>query len=205
MKVENASISSLVSDPANARKHSEKNLKAIKGSLAKFGQQKPIVVGKGNVVIAGNGTLEAAKALGWEKIKIVRTDLTGTEATAFAIADNRAGELAGWDFEILGAALASLKAEDFDIGEIGFDLNDFNLLTPSQEPDYSVIEEGEGDSKRIDDMRGEVRKAIQIEFDNESYEKAFELVKFWRQKGVSVGMMLIEKLKSEKEALEGAQ
>lgn len=147
MKIEIISISALVSDPANARKHSEKNLKAIKGSLAKFGQQKPIVVGKNNVVIAGNGTLEAAKALGWENIKVVRTDLTGTEATAFAIADNRAGELAGWDFEILGAALASLKAEDFDIGEIGFDESDWNLLKAPGIDDGEHAETGStGDS-----------------------------------------------------------
>lgn len=86
MQVENVAISALAFDPANARKHDTKNLEAIKGSLARFGQQKPIVVGKGNCVIAGNGTLEAAKALGWDKIDVVRTELEGSEATAFAIA-----------------------------------------------------------------------------------------------------------------------
>ncbi len=124
MKIESLAIASLVLDPSNARKHATKNLEAIKGSLAKFGQQKPIVVGKGNVVIAGNGTLEAARALGWTEIDVVHTKLEGPEAIAFAIADNRTGELAEWDGGILSETLKSLQAMDFDLGSIGFDDKD---------------------------------------------------------------------------------
>lgn len=70
MQIEEVAIASLAFDPSNARKHSVKNLDAIKGSLAKFGQQKPIVISNG-VVVAGNGTLEAARSLGWESIRAV--------------------------------------------------------------------------------------------------------------------------------------
>lgn len=101
MIIERVKIDSLSLDPANARKHSKKNLDAIKGSLRKFGQQKPIVVDKNGVVVAGNGTLAAAKELSWEEISAVRTELTGPEAMAFAAADNRTAELAEWDVEIL--------------------------------------------------------------------------------------------------------
>lgn len=121
MKVETVAIASLTLDPVNARRHDAKNLEAIKGSLAKFGAQKPIVVGKNNVVIAGNGTLEAARALGWEKIDVVRTALTGAEATAFALADNRSSELAAWDDEVLRSTLKALGELDFDLGALGFD------------------------------------------------------------------------------------
>lgn len=126
-------IKSIIADPSNARKHSGKNLDAIKGSLAKFGQQKPIVVSSDNIVIAGNGTLEAAKALGWNEIGIFRSKLTGVEATAYAIADNRAGELAEWDDNILSKTLAALKADDFDLNAIGFD--DKDLLNWLKEPE----------------------------------------------------------------------
>src|SRR3954462_15830917 len=128
MKIEAVNISSLHLDPANARQHSQKNLDAIKGSLAKFGQQKPIVVGKDNVVIAGNGTLEAAKAIGLEIINIVRTELEGPEAIAFAIADNRTGELAEWDSSVLSKTLESLRVLDFDLGSIGFDDKDLGAM-----------------------------------------------------------------------------
>jgi hypothetical protein len=48
-------ISELSPDPHNARRHEEKSIEAIKNSLQKFGQQKPIVVNLQNIVIAGNG------------------------------------------------------------------------------------------------------------------------------------------------------
>lgn len=63
MDIERVPIATLHHDPANVRRHPEKNLDAIKASLARFGQQKPIVVSSDNVVVAGNGTL-AAERLG---------------------------------------------------------------------------------------------------------------------------------------------
>ena len=121
MKIEKIAISTLVNDPNNARKHDKKNLMAIKGSLIKFGQQKPIVVDHDNIVIAGNGTLQVASDLGWTEIDIVRSDLKGFNATAYALADNRTSELADWDNDILNATLEALKKIDFDLPAIGFD------------------------------------------------------------------------------------
>jgi ParB-like chromosome segregation protein Spo0J len=62
-------IADLSLDPNNARKHSQRNLDAIAASLKQFGQRKPIVVHRG-VVLAGNGTVEAAKTLGWTEIEL---------------------------------------------------------------------------------------------------------------------------------------
>jgi DNA modification methylase len=129
MKIEAIAIKDLVSDPSNARKHKEKNIEAIKGSLLKFGQQKPIVVNDKNIVIAGNGTLEAAKALGWDKLNVVRSGLDKLHQTAFAIADNRSSELAEWDIDVLGKSLDALE-DDFDLEGLGFDEEDIAKLTP---------------------------------------------------------------------------
>ena len=117
MNVETVKIDSLTFDPANVRKHDEKNLSAIKASLNRFGQQKPIVVDASGVVRAGNGTLAAAKALGWKEIRIVRSSLAGSEATAYAIADNRSAELAEWDDDALAQTLAALQIEDGALAE----------------------------------------------------------------------------------------
>lgn len=95
-------IDSLVPDPDNARVHPERNMGAIEESLRTYGQVKPIVVRKSNrVVVAGNGTLEAAKSLGWKKIAAVFVDLTDAEAAGYGLADNRTAELAKWDFEVV--------------------------------------------------------------------------------------------------------
>jgi DNA modification methylase len=104
-------IDSLTLDPANVRRHPERNLEAIKGSLARFGQQKPIVVGADSVIVAGNGTVEAARALGWTHVAAVRTALAGADRTAFAIADNRTADLAEWDEAELAQLLESLPAD----------------------------------------------------------------------------------------------
>jgi ParB-like chromosome segregation protein Spo0J len=52
-------------DASNARQHNERNLEAIKGSLARFAQVEPLVVQKSTGrVIGGNGRLVAMRALG---------------------------------------------------------------------------------------------------------------------------------------------
>jgi ParB-like chromosome segregation protein Spo0J len=129
MNIETVQIDSIQLDPANVRRHPERNLATIKGSLARFGQQKPIVVDARGIIIAGNGTFEAARALGWTSIQIVRTALAGSEATAFAIADNRTSELAEWDGTALADVLAALNTEDATLAEsAGFSPSDLAAL-----------------------------------------------------------------------------
>ena len=128
MTTESAPIDSLSPDPANLRLHPARNLDAIKSSLKRFGQQKPIVVDQNGIVRAGNGTLAAAKSLGWKTIDVVRTELTGSDATAFAIADNRSAELANWDDDALARQLDSLRAEGFDLTATGFDEKELTKL-----------------------------------------------------------------------------
>ena len=144
MNTELISISDLTPDPANARKHGERNLKAIIDSLRAFGQQKPIVVDRRGVVIAGNGTLEAAKRLGWEEIAIVRTQLEPTQATAFGIADNRTAELAEWDEEVLVSLLDSLDDETRDL--MHFDQKELDAFAV---PDFQPVSEDQ--QSRLDE------------------------------------------------------
>jgi ParB-like chromosome segregation protein Spo0J len=136
MKIESIRVADLSLDPSNVRKHSRRNLDAIKASLRKFGQQKPIVIDAKGIVLAGNGTLTAAQELGWTEISATRTELTGVEATAFAIADNRTAELAEWD-ETLANVLLSLTENDFDLSVLGFDQSDLDKLIGENESNGS--------------------------------------------------------------------
>ena len=145
-RIERVAISSLVPDPANVRKHGAKNLDAIKGSLARFGQQKPIVVSAAGVVVAGNGTLAAAVALGWTEIDVVRSPLVGSEATAYAIADNRTAELAEWDDDALAQTLAALAIDDAALAEAtGFDASEvaqmLQVIEPSSPSEFAAVDE----------------------------------------------------------------
>ena len=109
-------VGDLTLDPQNARKHDDANMQSIIDSLSQFGQRMPIVVQKqGMVVRAGNGRLLAARKLGWSHISALVVDEKDVDATAYALADNRTGELAAWDYDKL--------LEQFDaLGNLGVDL-----------------------------------------------------------------------------------
>ena len=131
MKTETIPIDEPTPDPANARRHGERNLEAIIDSLKAFGQQKPIVVDRRGIVVAGNGTLEAAKRLGWTEISVVRSDLDPTQSTAFGIADNRTAELADWDDEVLRSLLDSM--DEGLRGVLAFNQKEIDALIESGE------------------------------------------------------------------------
>lgn len=146
------SISELEMDADNVRQHGDRNLEAIKESLRAFGQQRPIIVDKDNVVRAGNATLRCAKALGWDFIAITKTELSGAEAKAFAIADNRAGDLdtgSMWDPDKLHAQIEEISKE--------FDNADINKMFSEIEYDWiqkkgnKYKEKGGGDDRGGDD------------------------------------------------------
>lgn len=126
-------VADLTPDPNNARVHPERNIEAVMESLAAFGQRKPIVVrAEGMVVMAGNGTLTAAKRLGWQGIAAAVSSMTDAEAAAYGIADNRTAELAEWDFETL-QRLERLAAADGQAMP-GFTLEDLVVLRAQQSP-----------------------------------------------------------------------
>lgn len=153
MEIRTIKIADLVNDPANARKHSERNIESIMGSLRRFGQQKPIVIDKDGVVWAGNGTLEAAKRLGWETIQVTETTLADNHLMAYAIADNRTAELAKWDDAALAATLEGLQLCDESLLiAVGFNENELNHLLSDTEldNDKQSSEPVESKSQEID-------------------------------------------------------
>jgi Predicted transcriptional regulators len=104
-------VGDLRDDPDNPRRHPERNLEAIVASLRDFGQVRPVVALADGTVVAGNGTLEAARRLGWDRLAAVRMAPEGElDRRAYSIADNRTAELARWDLDALGEALGELEA-----------------------------------------------------------------------------------------------
>jgi len=126
-------ISSLREDAANARRHPRRNLEAIQASLELHGQQKPIVISSEGIVRAGNGTLIAAKALGWTEIAAIVYDGATTEmAKHFAVADNRTTDLSEWDYESLATTFKELEAAGLDLGSAGFSTGEVEALVMSE-------------------------------------------------------------------------
>jgi ParB-like chromosome segregation protein Spo0J len=121
-------IDSIVPDPANARTHSPRNLDIIRGSLRAFRQQTPIVVDSKGVIHKGNGTWQAGKSLGWDRIAVIVSDLNSVQMSSYGLADNRAGETSEWDNDALATLLQSLTTEDELLAATGFNPDEIAKL-----------------------------------------------------------------------------
>ena len=111
-------------------------------SIKRFGFASPIIARKeDNMVIAGHTRLAAARSLGLDTVPVRFVDLDPTEAQLLALADNKIGEIAEWDQDLLSEVLTDLKDED--LSGIGFsDAELEELIEEAQfEPLDNVIEE----------------------------------------------------------------
>jgi len=106
------SINSLLSDHKNARRRTDRSAELIKESLQRFGAARSIVIDEDNRILAGNGTIEAAKAAGIKNVRIIEADgteviaikrsgLSEDEKVGLALADNRTADLSEWDQAML--------------------------------------------------------------------------------------------------------
>lgn len=146
-RLELVSVDELEADEQNARRHPEKNLAALKASLKEFGQQKPIVIDGKNVVVAGNGTLAAARELGIPQLWAIRTTLRGAKRTAYAIADNRIGDTSHFDSESLKSALEELAKAGGNL-ELAAGFTDDDLAALSE---VAELEDDKADKAAIPD------------------------------------------------------
>ena len=110
-----ATLDDLTSDPQNANRGTSRGLQALGRSLQDLGAGRSVVIDQAGRIIAGNKTVERARALGLP-LRVVQTDgrhlvavqrcdldLTrDARARSLALADNRIGELdLEWDVDML--------------------------------------------------------------------------------------------------------
>jgi len=192
MKVEKVKIGEVKNNPSNPRLIKDDKFKKLVKSIQEFPQMlelRPIVVDENNIVLGGNMRLKACKEAGLKDVFIVKAEnLTEEQKKEFIVKDNVGfGE---WDWDIL--------ANEWDVDQLtewGLD-----VWQAPVEVDYSLLDDDDL-SDELNDMAGGVKKAIQIEFQAEHYDEAYEIVKFWRERQAYVGGMIMEYLKSEKEKI----
>ncbi len=111
-------IRDLVGDPKNRRKHNPRNVGMVVDALHKVGAARSIVIDEDNVILAGNGVIDAAGEAGITKVQVVDVDgstivavrrkgLTDQQKRELAIYDNRTAELADWNLEQIRADMAA--------------------------------------------------------------------------------------------------
>ncbi len=109
-------------------------VEAVVRSIREFGFRQPIVVDADGVIIAGHTRWKAAKLLGLEQIPVhVAEDLSPEQIKAYRIADNKTGEIAEWNFELLPLELKDLQDMNFDLSLLGFDSEELDKLLNGEE------------------------------------------------------------------------
>lgn len=142
-KIEMVATADLLPYVNNSRTHSPEQVEQIAISMREFGWTAPIIVDDENMVLAGHGRLMAAKKLKMEQCPVVRaSNLSPAQKKAYVIADNKLAENSGWDKELLGAELAFLQEQEFDLAVLGFDATELADL-------MGLGEEAEDESEQL--------------------------------------------------------
>lgn len=106
---------------ANNPRDNASAVEPVANSIKEFGFKVPIVATADGEIINGHTRFKAANKLNLEKVPvIIADDLTEEQVKAFRLADNKTGELANWNFELLESELSEIF--EFDMTDFGFDI-----------------------------------------------------------------------------------
>lgn len=150
----------------NPRKN-DKAVKAVADSIKEFGFKVPIILDSNMEIIAGHTRLKAAKRLKYKEVPcIIADDLTPDQVRAFRLVDNKVGEFAEWDIDLLNIELSEIELDltpfEFKIEKTLNDIeeDDFEVVVPdepkSKKGDIYILGNHRlmcGDSTNKDDMR----------------------------------------------------
>lgn len=189
--MESLPISKVRPNSDNPRYIKDEKFKKLVQSLRDFPEManvRPIVVNQEMVVLGGNMRLKAMQEAGWSEVPVEVVDWSEEKQREFIIKDNVGfGE---WDWDELANTWDAEELKDWGL----------DVWQPEEEVDYSILDEEDVDDQ-LQDMADGVKKAIQIEFEPDHYDEAYELVKFWRDQDAYVGKMILDFLKAEKNKL----
>ena len=125
-------------------------------SIKRFGFASPIIARKeDNTIIAGHTRWQAAQSLGLDRVPVRFMDLDPADAKLLAIADNKLGEYADWDNDLLAEVLSDLSDYGSDLTETGFSEQELEeLLNFDMGDDYDM--DGDFDDDKNLDHHDEI-------------------------------------------------
>lgn len=155
-KPESRTIRVRVKDLIPYAKNPRKNDQAVEGlkkSLDKFGYVTRIVVADDMTVVAGHTRLKAMLELGWQEkeIEVVQYLASPQDVRAYRLVDNKSGELAEWDDDLLQEELDYLD-DYFDVDDLGFDVefgDECVDLDDAMGENFMLPEGEKGETERI--------------------------------------------------------
>ena len=131
MKIEEIRIDEISNHERNPKQHPDKQIRLLEESIKRFGWTNPVILSADNTILAGHARVKAAIAAGNDTVPCIRTKLTGQEADAYLLADNRLSDIAPYDRDILAELLSDLPK---DLAELtGFDSSDIDALLKGED------------------------------------------------------------------------
>ena len=145
-RVEHLPLAELKPNPANARRHSRKQLHQIAASIREFGFNSIVVVDEEGMILVGHGRVESARMAGLERVPVLRVGhLTAAQKIAFSLADNKIALNSDWDMDQLRGLWRELMGVEinFDVEVTGFETAEIDLLVDGEvgreKPDRSDL------------------------------------------------------------------
>ncbi|MEA4928496.1 MAG: DNA methyltransferase [Candidatus Limiplasma sp.] len=109
-------ISAIIPYDHNPRQN-DQAVPAVMESIRQCTYINNIVVDEGNVILAGHTRMKALQRLGYTQVEVCRVSgLTEEQKRKYRLLDNKTGELAEWDFDLLPGEMEGLDFEGFDFG-----------------------------------------------------------------------------------------
>lgn len=164
-KIRVVPIAQLVPDEKNANKGTKRGRELLEGSFEKYGAGRSVVLDCHDRVIAGNKTVEAARAAGMKSVAVIESDGSSLvavqrsdldlkrdkKARELAIADNRVSEIdLEWNPEVLASLDVDLS-KFWNEGELNSLLKDFRsneLSAPRPKIDQAAELQRKWNTKR---------------------------------------------------------
>lgn len=142
-KTEMWPLTAIIPYEKNARTHPPEQIALLATLMARRGVDQPIVVDEAGVILKGHGRrmaalhdnfAEALAQAGGRFPVAVHRGLSEAAKRAMRIEDNQLSLLSGWDNELLRLELGELKAEGYDLPEIGFDVKELDRILSWGDP-----------------------------------------------------------------------
>jgi hypothetical protein len=204
-------LKDVIPNPDNPRLIKDENYQKLYNSITQsptFMKLNPLKLDENFMILGGNMRYKICKELGWLEVPTVIFTQKDAEE------NNKARK--GQDIE---EATYLEQCREYIIKDnVSYGYNDWNIIKSDwkaelendkfnewavdvweteADVDYSILDEDDV-LEQLKDMTNGVKKAIQIEFEAEHYEEAYQLVKFWRGNDAYIGKMILDFLKDEK-------
>jgi ParB-like chromosome segregation protein Spo0J len=168
MKIENWPLDKIIPYQYNPRNNDDAVEMTAK-SIQKYGWRQPIVVDEHGIIICGHTRLKAAEWLGLDTAPVhVAEGLTDDQVRGYRIMDNRSGELATWDDDLLMQEIEGLSNSGFDLELTGFSMDDLETPEPKEPPG----------------QRDEIKESFMVVIDCSSEEEQLALLERFQQEGL---------------------